>query len=207
MNVNKEKPRKNRAVFLDRDGTICFERGYIARPEDLELIPGAASAIKAINCSSMLAVLVTNQSGVARGILTREGVERVNKRLRELLSHEGAVLDGIYFCPHLSGAPLKEYDLDCPCRKPNPGMLLKAASDMSIDLSSSYGVGDKLGDVEATKRAGATGILVLTGYGRSEVARVRSEELPSYSIPDHVASDLKAAVEWILSRESGGIRY
>jgi D-glycero-D-manno-heptose 1,7-bisphosphate phosphatase len=176
-----------RAVFLDRDGTIIQERGYLSDPAAIELIPGAARAIRLINRLGLPAVVVSNQSGVGRGYFPASTVEEIDRRLRLLLEQEGAFLDRIYFCPHLP-------DAGCPCRKPEPGMLQRAAEELRIDLPSSYLVGDKAADIEAIHRLGGKGILVLTGYGRGEQDQggVR---------PDFVAQDLLAAVYWILIQE------
>ncbi len=174
-----------RAVFLDRDGTIIQERGYLSDPAALELIPGAGRAICLINRLGLAAVVVSNQSGVARGYFPAATVEEIDRRMRTLLEQEGALLEGIYFCPHLP-------DAGCACRKPETGMLQQAAEDLQIDLPSSYLAGDKAADIEAIRRVGGKGILVLTGYGKEEQGRGR---------PDFVAQDLLEAVYWILVQE------
>jgi D-glycero-D-manno-heptose 1,7-bisphosphate phosphatase len=174
-----------RGVFLDRDGTIIQERGYLSDPTAIELIPGAARAIRAINCLGLAAVVVSNQSGVGRGFFPASTVEEIDGRLRLLLEQEGAFLDGSYFCPHLP-------DAGCACRKPEPGMLQKAAEELRIDLPNSYLAGDKAADSEAIRRVGGKGILVLTGYGREEQGAALS---------DFVAQDLLEAVYWILVQE------
>jgi len=177
-----------RGVFLDRDGTIIHERGYLSDPEAIELIHGAARAIRLINRLGLHAVMVSNQSGVARGYFTVAAVEEVDRRLRLMLEQEGALLDGIFFCPHLP-------EDGCPCRKPEPGMLKTAAEELQIDLTGSYLAGDKAADIEAIHRVGGKGILVLTGYGRGEQGD-RGEALP-----DFVAQDLLEAAYWILLQE------
>jgi D-glycero-D-manno-heptose 1,7-bisphosphate phosphatase len=176
-----------RAVFLDRDGTIIQERGYLSDPAAIELILGAARAIPLINRLGLAAVVVSNQSGVARGYFPASTVEEIDCRLRSLLEQEGAFLDGFYFCPHLP-------DAGCACRKPEPGMLQRAAEELRIDLPNSYLVGDKAADIEAIHRVGGRGILVLTGYGKGEQDQGRAQ-------PDFVAQDLLEAVYWILLQE------
>lgn len=185
-----------RGIFLDRDGTVCEEVGFLDRPERLRLLPGAAGAIRRINGSGFLAILVTNQSGVARGLFDAAALDRVHERLAEALGAEGAHLDAIYVCPHhpTEGAP--PYRADCDCRKPRPGLLARAAREHGLDLPSSYMIGDKAIDIETARNAGAAGILVLTGYGRQH----RESLAAGTEQPVFVAEDLPRAVEWILER-------
>jgi D,D-heptose 1,7-bisphosphate phosphatase len=201
------------AVFLDRDGTINEEVGYMDRLEKLKLIPVAAEAIRLINSSGMRAVVVTNESGVARGLFDEAFVETVHVRLREMLRGEGAFLDGIYFCPHHPTEGRERYLLTCDCRKPAPGLLLQAAADLNLDPVRSYMVGDTLKDIEAGIRAGARGILVRTGYGSESAAALNPGEESVRSIPGekeppdeasalfrpvHIAEDILAAAQWIV---------
>lgn len=205
--------KRQAAVFIDRDGTINEEVGYLDRPEKLRLIPGAAEAIRLINLSGMKAVVVTNQSGVARGLFDEVLVGEVHARLRELLRMEGGTLDGIYFCPHHPTEGRGQYLLSCDCRKPAPGLLLKAAAELNLDPASSYMVGDTINDIEAGERAGARGVLVRTGYGAESAAALETSEEPGRKIPDgmarpggqsiivrpvHIAQDILAAVRWLL---------
>ena len=186
---------KNIAIFMDRDGTVTKEVGYITRVEQLELIPGAADAIRRINGSSFKAVMATNQAGAARGYFPESMIEEVHERLKEMLSGERAFLDGIYFCPHHIDGQVDHLRLRCSCRKPEPGLLLQAAKDLNLDLSRSYMVGDKMSDIEVGHRVGAQSVLVLTGYGREEY----EQGLPGWTVhPHHVAEDLWQAVEWII---------
>lgn len=189
-----------RAVFLDRDGTVADEVGYVNHVSRVRLLPGSAAALKRIREAGFLSVVVTNQAGVARDYFEEAIVHQANQRLRDLLAAEGASLDAIYYCPHhpREGAP--PYRLDCDCRKPRPGMLLRAAGDLGIDLPRSYMVGDGVVDVAAGRAAGATTILVLTGYGRGHLEHRRHRWTVE---PDHVAEDLGGAVDWILARERG----
>jgi|Deesub1362B_J571_1020462.scaffolds.fasta_scaffold00490_16 D-glycero-D-manno-heptose 1,7-bisphosphate phosphatase len=179
-----------KAVFLDRDGVVTEQvEGYLDDPESVELLPGAAAAIRRLREAGFKVVMVTNQAGVGYGHFTEETLAKIHIRLVEKLSQEGTELDGIYYCPHTP-------DDNCPCRKPSPGMLLRAAEELGIDLSRSYMVGDMTTDIEAGKRAGCFTVLVRTGFGGSD-ARSDSE-------PDAVCEDLASAADFILERESGG---
>lgn len=189
------------AVFLDRDGTISEEVDYLDNPDMLRLIPRAAEAIRLINESGLLAVVVTNQSGVARGYFTEPVLKDVHNRMELLLKAEGAHVDKIYYCPHHPEVGLPEYLLDCECRKPMTGMIDAAAKDLNIDVSCSYVVGDKIIDIELANKAGARGILVMTGYGREELKSLNNERKVW---PDHIADDLYEAVKWILSQKEIG---
>lgn len=165
--VNAKNLRnKQKAVFLDRDGTINKYVGFLRKEEEFELLPGVADAIKKINKSGYLAIVVTNQPVIARGEVTFSGLDRIHNKMETLLGKEGAYLDGIYFCPH---HPHKGYEgevaelkIDCDCRKPKPGMLLKAAEDFNIDLSQSYMVGDGENDIKAGMAAGCKTVLLST---------------------------------------------
>ena len=220
--MEREMTEGNRraAVFLDRDGTINEEVGYLDRMEKLQLIPGAAEAIRLINASGMKTVVVTNQSGVARGIFTESFVAETHARLGEMLRAEGASLDGIYYCPHHPTEGRGDYLRVCECRKPAPGLLLRAAAELHLDPARSYMVGDTLKDIEAGGRAGAQGILVRTGYGEEAAAELGPDEKPLKNgdmmphrvpiekggaqgetgivRPVHIAGDILAGVQWIL---------
>ncbi|MBU2056030.1 MAG: D-glycero-beta-D-manno-heptose 1,7-bisphosphate 7-phosphatase [Proteobacteria bacterium] len=212
----KEKKRQA-AVFLDRDGTINEEVGYLDRIEKLRLIPGAAEAIRLINKSGMKAVVVTNQSGVARGMFDEGFVHQVNTRLREMLRAEGAFLDGIYFCPHHPTEGRGNYLMSCDCRKPSPGLLLRAEEELRLDLAHSCVIGDTLKDIEAGTRAGMKGVLVRTGYGGEEILKLEREGSSRGPLekgpaatsrdavrqadprqPYYIAADILEAVQWIL---------
>ncbi|MEW6614223.1 MAG: HAD family hydrolase [Thermodesulfobacteriota bacterium] len=185
----------NIAVFMDRDGTINEETGYLKDPCDLNILPRALDAIRLINENQIKAVVITNQSGVARGYFTEEMVEKIHVRLRELLGENGVYLDGIYYCPHHPEIGPPEYRKKCNCRKPAPGMLNMASAELEIDLSHSYVIGDKLTDIEPAYKVGAKGILVLTGYGKDQMESLneRSKRQPHY-----IARDILEAVNWIL---------
>lgn len=162
----KNLKNKQKAIFLDRDGTINKYVGFLRKEEEFELLPGVADAIKKINKSGYLAVVVTNQPVIARGEVTYSQLENIHNKMETLLGKEGAYLDGIYFCPHHphSGyeGEVKELKIDCDCRKPKPGMLLKAADELNIDLSQSYMIGDSESDIKAGKAAGCKTVLLNT---------------------------------------------
>lgn len=165
--------QKQKAVFLDRDGTINKYVGFLRDIDDFELLPGVAEAIKKINTSGYLAIVVTNQPVIARGEVTREGLRQIHNKMETLLGREGAYLDGIYFCPHHPDkgfqGEIPELKIDCDCRKPKPGMLLTAAKDFNIDLSQSWMVGDGKNDVQAGRNAGCKTVLIGNeNYGQDE---------------------------------------
>lgn len=161
---SKNLGRKQRAVFLDRDGTINRYVGFLRRPEELEVLDGAAEAIRRINRSGYLAILVTNQPVIARGEVTWDGLDEIHRKLETLLGREGAYLDDIFICPHHpdKGFPGErpEYKMDCDCRKPKPGLLLQAAERYNIDLASSWMIGDQPQDETAGKAAGCRTVVL-----------------------------------------------
>ncbi len=181
-------------VFLDRDGTINPDKGYLNHPDLMELYPGAAAAIRALQQEGLAAVVVTNQAGVAKGFLSEETLALIHARMEELLAREGVGLDGLYYCPHHPAAADARYRKKCDLRKPSTGMARKAADELGLDLSHSYMVGDKRTDVEFGRNIGATTVLVLTGYGLGEWEYNRDGFPP----PDHVAPTLTEAVDWII---------
>ena len=174
------------AIFIDRDGTINKESGYIDRPGMVELIPGSSEAIRMINSMGLDVVVITNQSGIGRSYFNEESLKEVHDRLKEVLRKEGAYIDAVYYCPH-------HPDEGCGCRKPMPGLLKKAESELHIDLGSSYVVGDKISDILLAKNVGAKGILVKTGYGSEELKNINEMGVR----PVMVADDLLGAVKWI----------
>lgn len=187
------------AVFLDRDGTLNVEKGYIRVVEDLELIPGVAQAVRQMNDARLLVFLTTNQTGAARGFYDESHIHALNNRLCELLQKEaGAVLNGVYYCPHLEKTGHPEFGIDCRCRKPHPGMIEQACKAFpAIDLSHSFVVGDKASDVAFGHGVGAKSILVKTGYGQ-RVLEGKYQSLEE--TPDFVAESLVDGAEWILSQ-------
>jgi D-glycero-D-manno-heptose 1,7-bisphosphate phosphatase len=184
------------AVFMDRDGTMTVEGGYINHPSRLKLITGTAEAVKMLNDNGIYAVVTTNQAGVARGYFTEDLIHVVHNRMRELLARKGAQLDAVYYCPHHPREGGPGYRLDCNCRKPRPGMIEQACKELPIDLSRSYMVGDKISDSEFGHALGVKTVMVMTGYGRGEYEYQRQDWKDQ---PDYIAKDLRAAVQWILS--------
>ncbi len=197
--AGKDMKRRG-AVFLDRDGTINEEVGYLRDLGKLKLIPGAAAAIRRLNEAGHPVVLVTNQSGVARGYFPESLVHDAHELLADMLRKEGARLDGIYYCPHHPTAGDSHYTTECDCRKPATGLLNRAARDLEIDLARSFMVGDKWSDVELGHRAGARAILVSTGFAADDPGNVRPVHVEE---PDLIAHDLAEAVDWILGLDNG----
>jgi D-glycero-D-manno-heptose 1,7-bisphosphate phosphatase len=190
MTVPHSPPSTRATCFLDRDGVIIEEVYYLALPEQVRLIPGSAAAIARLNRAGIAVVVVTNQSGVAQGYFPESRVAEIHKRLDELLTAEAARVDRYLYCPHHPEARLPEYRIECECRKPRPGMLLRAAAEMGLDLKRSWMVGDKLIDLQAGIAAGCRPVLVRTGYGEEVV---RSADASSLEVVV-VAADLAAAV-------------
>lgn len=189
---------RRRAIFMDRDGTVCEEVGYVNHVDRVRLLPRSAEAVRLANEAGFQTVVVTNQAGVARGYFDEDLVHEAHDALRRLLAESHARLDGIYYCPHHPEVGAPAYRRECDCRKPLPGMLVRAREEMGIDLASSYMVGDTVKDLGAGSAVGATTILVLTGYGKGELAH----QSHRWSVkPDHVCDDLLDAVQWILRRE------
>lgn len=186
------------AVFLDRDGTINVEVDYLSDPDDLELEPGAGAAIAALNQSNYDVVVVTNQSGVARGMLDLDRLAEVHARLRKLLASHGAHFDALRFCPHHPTVGEPPFQKACDCRKPLPGMLRSAAEELGSDLARSWVVGDSLRDLQAGASLGVRGILVGTGKGTDQ--RERLSELGDSEA--HFVPDLRTAVELILRTDT-----
>lgn len=176
------------AVFLDRDGVINEDSGYVDSPERVKLLFGASDGIKQLRDGGFKVVVITNQSGVSRGLFTEERLKEVNDRVIELLGKEGALIDAIYYCPH-------HPDDGCTCRKPLPGLIEKAASDMALDLQRSFMVGDSFADLEAGRVAGLEAVVLIDGPRyRSE----RREKFENSVLPDMVATDLRDAARWIV---------
>jgi D-glycero-D-manno-heptose 1,7-bisphosphate phosphatase len=186
-------PEQNRrAVFLDRDGTICEEMGYLNHVTRLLVYPFAAAAIRRLNDARIPVVVVTNQSGVSRKFFPESLVREVHEKMTELLREGGARVDGIYFCPHQRAD-------NCECRKPLAGLLNTAARALHLELPGSYVVGDRYADIDMAHRVGARGVLVMTGYGRGDY-ELHRDEWPRQ--PDAVEESLVHAVDWILAQET-----
>lgn len=187
------------AAFLDRDGTLNVEKGYLRRVEDLELIPGVAQAVRRLNDAGILAILTTNQTGAARGFYPLEHILALNARLSELLmTQAGARLDAVYYCPHLSKGLVPEYAIPCDCRKPGVGMIEEALRRFpQINVAGSFVLGDKASDVALGYNAGCRSILLKTGYGERVLAgKYQTLEQP----PHFICENLPEAVELILLR-------
>ena len=191
MTIEQKRP----AIFLDRDGTITEECGYVNHPSRLKLIRGAGEAIRMCNEHGFLAVVVTNQAGVAHGHFTEAFVRDLHRHLDERFRAGGARIDAFYYCPHMPSARVEAYRTECECRKPKPGMVLQAQRDLDLDLGRSFIVGDQWSDLGLGRAAGLKTILVRTGYGPSV------EALPRDGITaDLVVDTLMDAVSWILRR-------
>ena len=190
MNNNKKG-----AVFFDRDGTLSEEVGYINHISRFKLSSYAFETIRLVNESDFLAVIVTNQSGLARGYFLEELLDNVHEKMIEQLERKGANLDGIYFCPHHEFGDVEKYRKVCKCRKPEPGMLLKAAEDLNIDLTKSFVVGDKYTDIELAYNVGAKSIMVMTGYGIGEYTY---QQHTWKVFPHYIAENALEAVKIIL---------
>lgn len=183
-----EPSRLRAAVFLDRDGTLCEEVGYLNHISRFRMFPFVAAALRRLNDAGYAVIVVSNQSGVARGYFPESLVQQVNDAMIQQLSEAGAKVDGVYYCPHASSD-------NCVCRKPKIGMLERAAYEHCIDLQRSFVVGDRHGDIQLAHNAKARSILVRTGYGEGELAW-HSAKWPAP--PDFIADDLPQAVDWIL---------
>jgi D-glycero-D-manno-heptose 1,7-bisphosphate phosphatase len=184
-----------RAVFIDRDGTISEEVGYVNHVSRYKVFPFAAEAVSALHDAGWLAILVTNQAGVARGYFAEDLIGQVHGRLAEELLRGGARLDAVYYCPHHPSVGEPPYRLDCDCRKPKPGLIHAAAREFGLDLARCWMVGDRYSDVELARNAGVRSAFVLTGYGRGELEyQSRAWE----HRPDLVAENLLEAARKIV---------
>jgi D-glycero-D-manno-heptose 1,7-bisphosphate phosphatase len=187
---------RRRAVFLDRDGTLAHEVGYVNHPDRFRLFAFAPRAVRILNEAGLRVIVITNQSGVARGYFTEEILSEVHRRLEEGLARGGASVDAIYYCPHLPS-----HDGDCECRKPLPGMLRRAEREFEIDLARSWVVGDMITDVEMGRAVGARTILLRTGYGLGQMTYQRDRWRVE---PDLVCDNLLDAARRIASEAAGG---
>lgn len=182
------------AVFLDRDGTINQEKDYLYRIEDFAFIPGVPRAIKKLKESGYRVVVVTNQSGVARGYYGLDDVHRLHEHIQQQLAAAGTGIDAFYICPHHPEKGQGAYRRTCDCRKGQPGLLLQAAADLGLDLQQSFMIGDKLADIEAAENAGCQPILVLTGYGHASRLQLKADRAV-------ICENLGAAVDIILEKK------
>tara|TARA_B100000029_G_scaffold58355_1_gene52655 strand:- start:1160 stop:1747 length:588 start_codon:yes stop_codon:yes gene_type:complete len=181
------------AIFLDRDGTLNVDAGYLDRRDRLILFPWSVESIRLLRRAGYAVVIVTNQSGVARGMIEESFVQEVYQIIQAQLADIGEELDGHYYCPHEPSALIEAFRVDCECRKPKPGMVTRAARDLGLDVNRSVVIGDKWSDIRLAKQTGARGVLVRTGYGRSQ------EKNPQEGLSaDVVVDTLMDAVNWIL---------
>jgi D,D-heptose 1,7-bisphosphate phosphatase len=191
---------RKKAVFFDRDGTLNVDVGYPRDYGQVSIYPQGFEAVRLVNRAGLLALVVTNQSGIGRGFLTERELWEIHARMGDALRSRKARIDGWYYCPHYDASEQDAFRKDCNCRKPRPGMAIQAALDFDLDLEASYMIGDKVEDVEFGRAFGATPVLVLTGYGgRSARTFQERDDGPAF-----VAADVLEAVRWILAREKGG---
>ena len=189
---------KKPAIFIDRDGTVNEQMGYINHLDRFRILPGVPEAIKLINKNNFLAIIVTNQSGIARGYFPISLVYDIHSYLKESVARYGAYIDGIFFCPHYPRGKVSEYTKECGCRKPGTGLINQACESFDIDMSRSYVIGDHYTDLELANRCNIKGIMVKTGYGLGEVSYI----VPQMSKgPDYIAEDLLDAVKWIINKD------
>ncbi len=182
------------AVFLDRDGTMIHEVGYLSRREDLRWFSWTIDAIRLLNRAGFAVCVTTNQGGIGLGFYEEQFVLDLHKEMSATVADAGGRIDGWYYCPHYPTAVIERLRMDCDCRKPKAGMIRQAASELPLDLSRSYVVGDKFADVGLAKAVGAKGVLVKTGHGESELQR----HVGAPTDASHVAPTLLEAVNWIL---------
>jgi D-glycero-D-manno-heptose 1,7-bisphosphate phosphatase len=194
--VNTSK--RNKAVFIDRDGVINEERNYVYRIEDFSIIPGVFSALSLLRDAGYLLFIVTNQAGIARGYYGFSEVRRLHTHMSETFKAHGVGVDGIYYCPHHPQGIVPELSVVCPCRKPSPGMILQAALEHSVDLSLSAMVGDKRCDVEAARAAGVSRAILVHPNRRASDSNISNANTISANA-DFIASDLEQAAMWIIS--------
>lgn len=192
---------KKKAVFLDRDGTINKDVGYPGSFQAIEIFSYSYEAIRRINQAGLLAIIVTNQSGIGRGLIEERNLLEIHQKLKESFAEYEAHFDGIYYCPHYLFSPAPRYRMDCQCRKPNPGMGKKAAEELGVDLKKSYMIGDKVEDILFGMNIQATPILCLTGFGPESLPKLEEIRIK----PAYVAANLLDAVNWILKEEEGSI--
>ncbi len=189
----------NSAVFLDRDGVLIEDVHLLTKPEQIRIPSGVAAALTKLKAAGYKLIVVSNQTVVSRGLATEAQVGTVNRRMEELLNTQGAPrFDGFYICPHHPKATLEEYRSECECRKPRPGLILKAGREHNVDLARSFMIGDRITDIVAGAKAGCRTILVQTG--QHTAAPIESvEPLDKNITPDHTCADLNAAANWILA--------
>jgi histidinol-phosphate phosphatase family protein len=183
---SKTKHALSKVIFLDRDGTIIEDKVFLGNPDEIEFFPGAIEAIKILRRLGYKIVVISNQSGIGRGILTKKMVNQVNESFLRSLKGKDAPVDALFFCPH-------HPDDNCDCRKPKTGMIKKAATELKLDLKDAVVIGDHLCDIELGKNIGAKTVLVLTGHGKKELDQLKNTGVK----PDFIAKDLLDAANWV----------
>lgn len=184
---------KSKAVFLDRDGTIIEDSGYISSPDQVKFIPGSIEAIKKLNEAGYKVVIISNQAGIARGLLSENMLQTIDKIIHRQVLSGGGHIDASYYCPHHPEHGVYPYKQICECRKPHTGLIKQAVREKNIELAGSFMIGDKSSDVETGKCAGIKTIFVRTGHGKNEEKGLKEK-------PDHIADNLPAAVKWLLGQ-------
>lgn len=183
-----------KTCFLDRDGVLIKDADYLSSPEQVELMPGSVEALKILRQHDFLIIVVSNQSGVARGMFPEESIPEVHQKIDSLLAAYSVGVDAYYYCPHYPNGSVPEYSIECQCRKPAPGMIIQATRDWPIDLSESFVIGDKVSDVELAENAGCKlGILVRTGHGEAELKKTSRTDLI-------IADEILEAVKYYFER-------
>lgn len=186
-------PWKRPAVFFDRDGTLIEEHHYLQSIADIRILPGVLQGLRKLKFTGWPLYIITNQAGVAHGYFNERQLAEIHHYLLHLFERQNIHFQGLFYCPHHPRAESTAYQQDCFGRKPNPGLILKAAEIDNLDLANSYVIGDKLIDIQAGKAGGTKNILILTGYGRSERVQITESNRP-----DFIAGDFIQAVNWIL---------
>ncbi len=183
----------DKVIFLDRDGTINREDGYITRVDQIHLYEGAVPALRMLKEMGYRIVIVSNQAGVAKALLTEQALQEINNALLSMLKAEGILIDRLYYCPHHPEAVVPEYKKACECRKPKTGMVMRAVKELGVQVQGAYMIGDKLTDIELARNFGGRGILLLTGYGKEEIKKLD----PQKHNPVYIGKDILDAVSWI----------
>ena len=193
-------PQLRRAVFLDRDGVLVDDQGFLLRTEQICLLDGVPAALQKLKAAGMFLAVVSNQAAVARGLIDESELLNLNRVIVDRIQLAGGPrLDAVYYCPHHPEGTLPEYRVACSCRKPRPGMLLQAAAEHGLDLQASFLVGDRLSDISAGRAAGCRTVLVTCG--RHDAAPIVTvDPVDCTGAPDHTCTDLQAAAEWILKQ-------
>lgn len=190
---------RRRAVFLDRDGVLIRDVNHLTAASQLTILPGVPEALRRLRDAGWAVVVATNQSVVARGWVTEDGLREIHRDLEARLRARGAVVDAIYYCPHHPDGAVAAYRVACDCRKPQPGLLLRAAADLEIDLAASVMVGDAPSDIEAGRRAGCRTVLIRSASAAARREPPAGDPEENRSAPDYVAATLADAVDWIVT--------